>query len=190
MPKILLTSHSKRIVFLYFSWHRPRKLSALKEIVKSLYASENHFHVDFEPISGETPREIALQFVADLFNSYPNASLHAQGSDWLPSFRDIKLRTLSDDHYDQWKHREHRKNGTEQVMNLFRNIYALEKAYKHSFKLLAESVGGTSPKRGEIQIDLVSDAKMQTYNVEFRAERSALFKEEKDKWKLNGQLQV
>lgn len=75
-------------------------------------------------------------------------------------------------------------------MNLFRNIYALEKAYKHSFKLLAESVGGTSPKRGEIQIDLVSDAKMQTYNVEFRAERSALFKEEKDKWKLNGQLQV
>jgi len=78
----------------------------------------------------------------------------------------------------------------ERKINAYVDRYSVEKSYKHSLKIRAETVGGSMPKHGEIQLDVVCDAKLLSCNGHLMVERSAIYPGENALWTLEAQTQV
>jgi len=160
-------------------YHMPRQITQLKEIVKTMFSTENNFTLDFLPVQGQSPREITINFIVDQLDT--RASVPARPWATLES-ADFSLldnimggggrqeymkysqdsmstnRIIAPPEPKMLKHQQ-----TEDSTERHSPMMAEKRAYKQTLSIIAETVGGSQMKSAEIKLEASCDPRFQVH---------------------------
>ncbi|KAL3089497.1 hypothetical protein niasHS_006881 [Heterodera schachtii] len=175
--------------------HRPRRMDKLKEWVKVLLSTENHFQLSLMPTSSISPHEIAFSIGWDLSRPQPTISealSHIGFKEWPKAFTstasDIERKNNENEETEeddgQWgteataassseEEKTTQRTKNRQIGEYLKKLGA-EKAYKHMLKFEMGTIGNDENRRAELTLNTLCDSRLRFCALRAKTEQSVV----------------